>query len=108
MIYLLGCHHDIQSNDPIPWLENSPEVGEQREHFRQLLERILLEEKVELIAEEWGRDSTTSAEDLGNKHGAGYVDINTAYEDLDSMEIPRNYLENDRYTAEQRQAWLRV
>jgi hypothetical protein len=33
MIYVLGCHHDIQSSDDVPFLQGSPAVRKQRDHF---------------------------------------------------------------------------
>jgi hypothetical protein len=107
MIYVVGCEHPIQSSDPYPLLEGSPAVKEQRDYFRQLVGRILIDGKVELVAEEWGFPSESFAQGLAKKHMARYVNINTSFEDLAALGIPRDYMESPCYTEEQRQGWLR-
>lgn len=107
MIYVVGCEHPIQSSDPYPLLEGSPAVKEQRDYFRQLVGRILIDGKVELVAEEWGCPSETSAELLAGKHMVRYININTSLEDLDALGIPHDYIDPIKYTAEQRLEWLR-
>jgi len=107
MIWVVGCVHDIQSNAPVPLLEGSPDVRGQRDHFRELLVRILFDERVELVAEEWGRESESFAQALAKKDMVRYVDINTSFEDLDALQIPRDYLGSPCCTPEQKQLWLR-
>jgi hypothetical protein len=106
MIYVVGCDHDIQSSDPVACLEGSPALKQQRDHFRQLVERILSDVKVELVAEEWGRESESFAEALAKKHTVRYVNTNTNSEDLDALEIPSDYTNPIKYTAAQIEAWL--
>ena len=106
MIYVVGCHHDIQSSDPVPFLQGSPAVKEQRDHFRQLVERMLIGNEVGLVAEEWGRKSESFAEALSKERVVEYVNIHTNIEDLDALGIPRDYSNPIKYTLEQREGWL--
>jgi hypothetical protein len=70
------------------------------------VERILSDDKVELVAEEWGRPSESFAKALAKKLTVRYVNINTEPEDLDALGIPRDYMESPCYTEEERHGWL--
>jgi hypothetical protein len=107
MIYVAGCHHDIQSRDPVPFFVDSAAVNRQREQFVQLVEWMLTDEKVELMAEEWGRTSESVAQALAKKHMVRYVDINTSFQDLDTLQIPHDYRDLSKCTVDQWQACLR-
>jgi hypothetical protein len=106
MIYVLGCDHDIQSSESVLSLAGEQDVKGQRDHFAQLLEQMLSGEKVDLVAEEWRRRSESFAEALARKHTVSYVNINTSFDDLDALQIPRDYTNPINYTADQRQGWL--
>src|SRR5579872_2983269 len=106
MLYLVGCDHDIQSSEPIPFLRDNPNVKGQRAHFLRLVDRVLLDEKVELVAEEWGRGSESFAQTLVKKHMVKYLNINTSFADLDAQQIPRDYLASPRYADVQKREWL--
>ena len=106
MIYVVGCEHPIQSSDPYPLLETSSAVKEQREHFQQLVELVLSEGKVKLVAEEWGLLSESFAQALARAHTVRWVDINPGLDDLDTLGIPRDYIDPIKYTPEQRQGWF--
>jgi hypothetical protein len=106
MIYVAGCHHDIQSEDPVPFFYNGAAVSRQREQFVRLMERLLIDKKVELVAEEWGRKSESFGQVLSKKYMVKYADINTSFDDLDALQIPRDYLDSPCYAEGQKREWL--
>ena len=105
-IYVVGCDHAVQSADPVPFLLDSAAVNVQRDHLCRTVERMLSDKKVELVAEEWGRPSESFAQVLSRKYRIRYVDINTSFEDLDALKIPRDYINPIKYTKEQIEGWL--
>jgi hypothetical protein len=106
MIYVVGRDHDAQSGDRIPFLLDSARVIGERDQFLRLVERILIDQKVEFVAEEWGRKSESFAEALTKKLTVRYLNINTTFEDLNALQIPSDYMESPCYTEQERRVWL--
>jgi hypothetical protein len=85
---------------------DSPAVSRQRDNFRRLLDRMSSDEKVDLVAEEWGCESESFAKALADERLTRYVNINTESGDLDVLQIPRDYMGSLNYTADQKRGWL--
>jgi len=109
MIYIVGCIHDIQSDEQVPLLWGSQAVKEQRAYFCQLIEQILSAEGTWFIGEEWGRPHESFAAALAKKRGAPPPqNINTTVADLDRMGIPGDHMDGyfeGRYTSQQIAEW---
>jgi hypothetical protein len=107
MVQLVGCIHDIQSNEEIPLLEGNKAVREQRDCFCELLDEVLKNEMIEFVGEEWGRQLESFAEILSGEHRARYAEINTTPADLERMGIPLDYT-LCHYSLDQKEDWHRL
>lgn len=106
MICVVGCNHGIQPRDP-DWLGgDTREAAEQKQHFAQLLDKIIIGCEVRFVGEEWGLPDITIAHDLADKHGAMWSNINTSPGDLKQMGIPDDYVKGP-YALEQKEMWHR-
>jgi hypothetical protein len=104
LIYVVGCNHGIQPIDRDVW--DTPKTLEQRAHFRKLITQII-KENDQFVGEEWGLPTMTIAHAAAAENGKIlWANINTSDEELDSMKIPRDYV-NGRYPAEQKERWHR-
>lgn len=106
MFHIVGCNHGIQVGDSGFAALDSADQNEQRAHFRQMLEQIYLENGIQVLLEEDGAPEMTSGEQLADRYGISWADINTSNEDKDRMSIPRDYM-SGKYTEEQRNGWNR-
>lgn len=90
LIYVIGCNHGIQPVDADPF--DGEQVLAQRVHFRELLTELIHASDTQFVGEEWGRANYTIAHLVADKNGnIPWSNINTSHEDLDAMQIPRNY-----------------
>ena len=105
MIYIVGCNHGIQPVDADPF--DGEQVFAQRAHFRELIRRLIRENNIQFVGEEWGRDNKTVAHVLAEENGnIPWSNINTSREELDAMKIPRNY-GNEAHSPDQIEKWHR-
>jgi hypothetical protein len=105
VVYVIGANHGIQRQEPDVW--DTPQSRGQSNHFGELVTEIVRKNKVQFIGEEWGLPSLTVAHALADDGNLPWVDINTTAEELETMNIPRDYV-NGNYTNEQRERWHRL
>lgn len=104
MIHVVGCNHGIQPRDP-DWLTgDTSEAAEQKARFKQLIEATFKAVQAEFVAEEWGLANITTAHALADKCAIPWSNINTCFQDLDRLGIPRDYVNGD-YTHDQKHKW---
>jgi aldehyde:ferredoxin oxidoreductase len=106
-ILIVGCNHGIQPKDADALFGDSQLVTNQKKQFANMIEGLAIDNEIEFIGEEWGLANMTSAHRLANASKTiGWANINTSHEDLDAMEIPRDYVDG-AYSPEQKQEWSR-
>lgn len=105
-IVIVGCNHGIQTEDADAVFGDSEYVTEQKRQFANLIKRLIKENEFEFVAEEWGLANASSARKLTDANKKSWANINTSQEELDSMKIPRGYI-NGAYSLEQKQKWTR-
>jgi hypothetical protein len=105
MVYVVGCNHGIQRQEPD--VLDTPQAIEQRGHFRELISRIVKENKVQFVGEEWGLATMTVAHAVADDNGKiPWANINTTNEQLDAMKIPRGY-GSENFATAQKEQWHR-
>ena len=109
MIFAIGCNHGIQKaneDDLLPF-DNIAEIRTQRLSFSRLLEATLTKGEIQFIGEEWGLPESSIAQNLAKEKGRiAWANINTSFEDLDRMGIPRDYVHGP-YTQAEKDRWNR-
>jgi hypothetical protein len=105
-VVVVGCNHGIQPEGADELFGDSEQVSQQKKEFTKLIENLIKAYEIEFIGEEWGLANETSAHTLADANKKSWVDINTSFEELDAMKIPRDYIQG-AYPAEQKQKWTR-
>jgi hypothetical protein len=107
--HVIGCNHGIQKTteeDLLP-IDDIAEIRTQRLHFSRFLEALVTSAKIQFIGEEWGLPQPSAAQVLSNKKGISWANINTSLEDLNRMEIPRDYV-HGRYDPAAKARWTQL
>lgn len=108
MIFVVGCNHGIQTadeDDLLP-IDDIAEIRRQRLRFRSLLEAIAAKNQVQFLGEEWGLPQPSIAQNLAEEKRIAWANINTSFEDLDRMGIPRDYV-HGRHGQAEKDRWNR-
>jgi len=104
MVYVLGCNHGIQPRDE-DWLGgDSPAAKEQKTHFAELIKHIIQAGSIQFVGEEWGLPEITTAHSLAEACHIRWENINTSFEDLDRLGIPRDYAKGN-FTQAEKEHW---
>lgn len=108
MIFVVGCNHGIQkaSEDDLLPFDNIAEIRTQRLSFSRLLEAIVTKDEIQFVGEEWGLPESSLAQNLAERIGTAWANINTSLEDLDRMGIPQNYVHGP-YSQADKDRWNR-
>lgn len=108
VIFVVGCNHGIQTadeDDLLP-IDNIAEIRRQRLCFMGLLEAIVTKNQVQFLGEEWGLPQPSIARNLAEERSIAWANINTSFEDLDRMGIPRDYVHGP-YGQAEKDRWNR-
>jgi hypothetical protein len=105
-IIVVGCNHGVQPRDR-DWMGDSDQVKEHKAQFQKLIDTLIKENKIQFIGEEWGPSSVTNAYAAADDNKIPWANINTTNEELDALKIPRDYVNNAAYSADQKEQWTR-
>ncbi|MGH9543667.1 MAG: hypothetical protein ACRD23_00460 [Terriglobales bacterium] len=106
MILVVGCTHGIQPEEDQQFPDTVQE-REQRGKFAVFICRIINDNKIQFVGEEWGLPHTSIAHAVAEAHDQiPWFNINTSLVELREMGIPDNYVGGD-YSAEQKAQWNR-
>lgn len=109
VIFVIGCNHGIQkaNEDDLLPIDNVAEIRTQRLSFSRLLEAIVTKNEIQFVGEEWGLAESSLAQNLAKeKRRIAWANINTSFEDLDGMGIPRDYVHGP-YGQAEKDRWNR-
>ncbi len=106
-IVVVGCNHGVQARDRDALFGDSDQAKKQKTQFAQLISALIKENQLEFVGEEWGLASMTIAHVAADENDKiPWANINTTLEQLDTLKIPRDYLQG-AYSVVQKEQWSR-
>lgn len=103
-ILVVGCNHGIQYREhPL----DSREQRDQKIRFVALLDRVIKDNRIQFVGEEWGREVATAAYALAEATDQiTWANINTSCTELAQLGIPEDYTVRN-YPDELKERWNR-
>lgn len=110
MISILGCDHGHQRKAQSCGGQGLEAFErEQKHHFVEAIERIIVEIRPALVGEEINQGADTFAADSARKHGCDYLNVDMSEPQRRQAAIPRSYSDNRTGHSEEELArWDRM